>query len=197
MTARRALLYLVGLSVWLAASTPGQAQAPAAARPAAPRPAAPRPASTMQQVMQAIVFPNANVIFSAQRDDPASIARDARPSLSTNALTGLYGGWQAIENSGLAMADAADLLNVRGRVCSNGKAVPVEDADWTAAVKALRESGIAVAAAAKARSQDRVGELTEQLTNACSNCHRTFRVMGNPCAQGGASSGTAPLAAPR
>ena len=140
-----------------------------------------RPPSTMQQLMQGIVFPNANVIFAAQTVDPASIQRDAQPSLSTNALTGLYGGWQAIENSGLALAEAADLLNARGRVCSNGRPVPVGEADWKAAVAALRESGFEVAGAARARSQDRMGDVTEGLTNACSGCHRIYRVRGNAC----------------
>ncbi len=152
----------------------------------------PRPASTVRQLMQAILFPNANVIFSAQRDDPATAGRDARPSISTNALTGLYGGWQAIENSGLAMAEAADLLNVSGRVCANGTPVPVAEADWKAAVRALRESGLAVAAAARARNQERVSELTEPLTTTCSNCHRVYRARDNACVNSGA-----PAAAPR
>lgn len=47
-------------------------------------PPEPRPAATMKQVMQAIVFPNANVVFAAQGSDPASMPRDARPSLSTD-----------------------------------------------------------------------------------------------------------------
>ncbi len=186
-TSRTPGRWLIVIAVWLAASAAGQAQAPEA------RPASSLPASTVQQLMQANLFLHANVIFAAQRDDPASIARDARPSMSTNPLTGLYGGWRAIENSGLAVADAADLLNVSGRVCANGKPVPVLEADWKAAVRALRESGLAVAVAARNRSQDRVGELTEQLTNTCSNCHRLYRAMGNPCV----NSGAAPIAAPR
>ncbi len=141
----------------------------------------PRPVSTMQQLMQAIVFTNANVIFAAERDDPATIARDARPSLSTNPPSGLYGGWQAVENSGLALADAAELLNARNRVCSNGRAVPIDDARWKAAVAALRDAGIKVAAAARARSQDGMSAVSEQLINSCSSCHQAYRMRDNPC----------------
>ncbi len=165
------VLVVVVVTAWLTVAAGAQARAPES-----------RPASTMQQLMQAILFPNSNVIFAAQGDDPASIRRDARPSLSTNPLTGLYGGWQAIENSGLALAEAADLLNVRGRVCSNGRPVPTRETTWKAAVEALRESGVKAAAAARARSQGSMGEVAEQLTNACSGCHRVYRVRESPCA---------------
>lgn len=141
----------------------------------------PRPASTMQQLMQSIVFTNANVIFAAERDDPATIGRDARPSLSTNPPTGLYGGWQAVENSALALADAAELLSSRGRVCSNGRPVPVDEADWKAAVATLREAGTKVAAAARGRSQEGMAEVSEQLINTCSACHRVYRTRDNVC----------------
>jgi hypothetical protein len=163
-----AAMTVIVLTLWFATAAAGQAQAPE-----------PRPASTMQQLMQATIFVNANVVFAAQRDDPATIVRDARPSLSTNPLTGLYGGWQAIENSGLALVDAADLLNVRGRVCSNGRPVPVQEVDWKTAVQTLRESGMAVAAVARARSLDRMDEISDQLTEACSACHRIYRVRDN------------------
>src|SRR5262249_35046510 len=102
-------------------------------------------------------------------------------SLSTNPLTGLYGGWQALENSGLALADAADLLNVRGRVCSNGTPAPIDEAGWKTAVQGIRDVGLAAAAAARARSQDRIVEVSEQMTDACAACHRVYRQRGNPC----------------
>lgn len=141
----------------------------------------PRPASTMQQLMQSIIFTNANVIFAAERDDPATNRRDDRPSLSTNPPSSLYGGWQAVENSGLALAEAADLLNARGRVCSNGRVVPIQEDDWKTAVAALRDAGIKVAAAARARSQDGMSDVSEQLINACSSCHQVYRTRDNAC----------------
>jgi hypothetical protein len=141
----------------------------------------PRPASNVQQLMQAILFPNANVIFAAQGEDPAAIPRDAKPSASTNPLTGLYGGWQAVENSSLALLESADLLNISGRVCANGTPVPVDESQWKAAVEALRESARAAAGVARARSQEQIGEATDQLADSCSNCHRIYRRAQNHC----------------
>ena len=142
---------------------------------------APRPASTVQQLMQAILFPNANVIFATESDDPATVPRDAKPSASTNPLAGLYGGWQAVENSSLALLESADLLNVTGRACTNGALVPVEEPQWKAAVGAMRESARATLAAARARSQEQISEANGRLAESCSGCHRTYRRAQNHC----------------
>ncbi|MEQ1761007.1 MAG: hypothetical protein ABL986_22095 [Vicinamibacterales bacterium] len=166
--ARAALVLALGLGAIAAA----QAQSPEPA---------PRPRSTMRQLMQSIVFINANVVFSAQTVDPASVPRDARSALSTNPLTGLYGGWQAIENSSLALIDAADLLNTPGRVCASGRPVPIQENDWQAAVVALRAAAVTSAEAARARSQDRIFAAADELTEACSRCHRVYRTRDNPC----------------
>ena len=144
---------------------------------------APRPASTVQQLMQAILFPNANVIFAAESDDPAAVPRDARPSASTNPLAGLYGGWQAVENSSLALLESADLLNLSGRTCANGALVPVDESQWKAAVEAMREAARASGAAARARSQEQISEANGQLAESCSGCHRIYRRAKNHCAR--------------
>ena len=143
---------------------------------------APRPASTAQQLMQAILFPNANVIFSAEGDDPAAVPRDIKPSASTNPLAGLYGGWQAVENSSLALLESADLLNLSGRACENGRPV-VDESQWKAAVEAMREAARATAAAARARSQEQVSEANAQLADSCSGCHRIYRRAKNHCSR--------------
>ena len=142
-----------------------------------------RPASTVQQLMQAILFPNANLIFSAQSDDPAAVPRDARPSTSTNPLSGLYGGWQAVENSSLALIESADLLNLSGRTCENGTPVPVDEPQWKAELETLREAGRATAAAARARSQEQISEAAGQLAESCSSCHRLYRRAKNHCSR--------------
>ena len=147
------------------------------------QPPAPRPASTVQQLMQAILFPNANVIFATESDDPAAVRRDAKPSASTNPLTGLYGGWQAVENSSLALLESADLLNLRGRTCANGALVPVDESQWKAAVETMREAVRASGAAARARSQEQISKADEQLANSCSSCHRIYRRAQNHCSR--------------
>ena len=140
-----------------------------------------RPASTVQQLMQAILFPNANVIFAAESADPAAVPRDAKPSTSTNPLAGLFGGWQAVENSSLALLESADLLDLSGRTCANGAPVPVKESQWKAAVEAMREAARASGAAARARSQEQISEANGQLAESCSGCHTIYRRAQNHC----------------
>src|SRR5262250_737125 len=89
------------------------------------------PQSTVQvqanlaQLMRGILLPNSNVVFFAQSNNPAEVKPAADPSSATDALASTYGGWIAVENSSLALSEAARLLTVSGRVCSNGRPVPV------------------------------------------------------------------------
>ena len=161
------VLIVAAIGVTTGAQTRGRAAgAPAAAV---------KPAANMDQLMRAIMFHHSNVIFAAQGDDPAQVKQDADPSISVNPLASVYGGWQAIENSGLALADTAALLNVPGRVCSNGKAVPVQNADWKMFVQEMRDAGIAAAAAARAKNQDQIVDVADKITTSCSNCHQVYR----------------------
>jgi hypothetical protein len=128
--------------------------------------------------MRAILFVNSNVIFAAQAANPAEVKPDAEISTSTNSLTGVYGGWQAVENSGLALAEAADLLTLPGRVCANGKPVPTRNADWPTFVQKLRDAGIASYKAALTKNQDAMLEAADAVVTACANCHEVYRDKG-------------------
>jgi hypothetical protein len=162
-----------------------QAPAPApAAKPAAAAPASRyRVHGTLNQVMRGILFPNSNVIFAAQGDDPAGIKQDKDPSLATDPLKSIYGGWTAVEDSGLALAEAANLLMIPGRVCSNGKPAPVGNADWAKFAAGLREAGMEAVKAGKAKSQDAVLDVSDKMTSACAACHDVYREKTD--AQGG------------
>jgi hypothetical protein len=156
------------------------AQAPqrtaAPARRAAPAAAtAARPVATLAQLMKGILYPNANVIFFVQDKDPAKIKPAPDPSLSPDPLASTYGGWEAVENSGLALYEAANLLMEPGRKCSNGKAVPITNADWPKLVQGLRDAGLAVQKAAQAKNQDQILDVADKMTTACSNCHDKYR----------------------
>jgi hypothetical protein len=130
---------------------------------------------TLLQVMRGILFPNSNVVFSAQTVDPGSVKKDADPTSSVNPLAGAYGGWEAIENSGIAMAEAANLLTIPGRVCGNGKPVPVQNADWQRFVQGLRDAGMATYKAGQSKNMDMVVDAADTVTTACSNCHEVYR----------------------
>ncbi len=150
-----------------------QARGARAGAPAAPR--AQQVHGTLLQVMRGILFPNSNVLFSAQTTDPGSVKKDGDPTASVNPLAGQYGGWEAIENSGIAMAEAANLLTIPGRVCGNGKPVPVQNADWQRFVAGVREAGMATYKAGQSKNMDMVIAAADTVTTACSNCHDVYR----------------------
>jgi hypothetical protein len=137
------------------------------------------PVMTVNQLMHGIFFPLGNAVFFSQLEDPAAITRDSEPSTSPNPLTGLYGGWQAVENSALAVAESADLLLVPGRMCSNGEVVNVEEADWIRFVDDMRKQGVAAYEAALTKNQDAMVEVSGTLSDTCFACHRVYR-RGDP-----------------
>ena len=138
------------------------------------------PVMTVNQLMHGILFPLGNTVFFAQADDPAAISRDPMPSSSPNPLTGLYGGWQAVENSALSLAESADLLLIPGRMCSNGETVNVEDADWIRFVDDYRDKSIAAYEAALTKDQDAMVDASGILSEACLACHRVYRREPTP-----------------
>jgi hypothetical protein len=144
-----------------------------------PQGAASRPQSQvhgdLRQVMRGILFPNSNVVFLAQGTDPASVPKDADGTTSVNPLASVYGGWEAIENSSIALAEAANLLTIPGRTCANGKPVPVQSADWQRFVQGLRDAGMASYKAAQSKDMDKMLDAADTLTNACSECHDVYR----------------------
>jgi hypothetical protein len=140
---------------------------------------APQIHATLAQLMQGILFPNSNVFFSAQSDNPADVPPAKDPSLATNPLASTYGKWQAVENSSLAMAEAANLLILPGRKCSNGVNVPIRNADWPKLVLGLRDAGMAGYKAAQTKNTEKILEAADTVATACSNCHEKYRDKAN------------------
>jgi hypothetical protein len=132
--------------------------------------------------MRGALYPAANVVFFAQADDPATVKPipGNDPSMATDPLTSTFGGWQAVENAALALAEAANLLVIEGRTCSNGVPVPTKDPDWVKFVQEVRDGGMAAYKAAQSKSQDKIIELSESLSASCANCHRKFRDRRTP-----------------
>lgn len=158
---------------------PAGAQAPSAsARPKSPKtsstPAA-KAEGNLAQVMRGILFPNSNIIFFAQSMDPTSVKPSADPSMATDPLAGTYGGWVAVENSGIALSEAANLLMIPGRVCSNGRPVPLKNPDWAKLVQGLRDAGMAAYKAAQTKDQEKIVDVSDTVTTACQNCHVKYR----------------------
>jgi hypothetical protein len=148
------------------------AQAPAG-RGAAPQ-QQPRVYANMLQLMRGTLYPQSNVIFTAQVQDPASFKPAAHESTSSDPFTSSYGGWLAVENSGMAMAETANLLLVP-RQCSNGKPAPIQNADWQMWVQELRDASLGVYKAGQAKNDDVVLEAADKLATACLHCHAKYR----------------------
>lgn len=153
------------------AQAPSQAQTNA---PASPSPA-PRVEATLNQLMRGLLFSNANVVFFAQSNDPAAVKPAEKASGATDPLAGVYGGWTAVENSAMALSEAANLLLIPGRVCSNGKMAPVSDPEWVKYVEGLRVAGLVAYQAAQSKNMDKMLDAADQVSTACLNCHDRYR----------------------
>jgi hypothetical protein len=158
------------------AQTPSQGAAQASPQKSAKATtSSPQVYANLAQLMRGVLFLNSNVIYFAQDKNPDDVKRPADPSIATDPLAGSFGGWAAVENSSLALAESANLLTIPGRVCSNGRAVPVKNADWLQFVQGLREAGMTAYKAAQSKSNDKMLDAADVVTTACSNCHDRYR----------------------
>lgn len=166
------------------------AQTPAGSKQTSAPKAKTAPAAPVQanlaQLMRGILLPNSNVIFFAQSNNPADVKQAADPSSATDPLAGSYGGWTAVENSSLALLEATRLLTVPGRLCSNGRPVPLANADWAKFVQGLRTAAAASYKAAQTKNQDKMLDAAGTISTACQNCHDVYREKTD--AQGGLSA---------
>ena len=132
----------------------------------------------MAQLMRGILFPASNLIFNAQSHDPSAPKPAYDPGKGGFSWVdwgaGIYSGWELVDYAAVAIADAAPLL-LTPRRCENGKPAPVERADWIKYTRELADAGRAAYKASQSRSQDAVIEVTNQLAEACLNCHRVYR----------------------
>jgi hypothetical protein len=167
------------LIVFAAASTIlfgiAHAQTPAPSAQTRARQGTTQVQANLAQLMRGILLPNSNVVFFAQSNNPADVKPAADPSSATDPLASTYGRWTAVENSALALSEAARLLTVPGRVCSNGRPVPATNADWVKFVQGLRQAGITAFKAAQTKNQDKMLDAADVVTTACTNCHNVYR----------------------
>ena len=166
-------LSLVALLVGVMGCAPAAPPAPAA--PAA------QIKADLNQVMRGILFPNSNVIFDAQDTDPGAPPDPAAAGASPYA--GTYGGWEAVENASMALAESANLIALPGRVCNNKKPVPLDDPVYQKGLQALRDVAQLSYETAKAKKFDAMLDVADKVTQACSTCHDVFRdrvVDGKP-----------------
>jgi hypothetical protein len=170
MTMKRALPALAAASL---VSACGGSPQPASSTPDGPVQA---PHANLAQVMRAIPFPSSNIIFDTQTNDPAAAQKAGDSSAgATAAFSGVYGGWQAVENSALALAETANLILIPGRQCQNGKPVPLQNEDFRKFAQGLIDAGMAAYEAAKSKDLDKMIEVSGTVSDACAACHERYR----------------------
>jgi hypothetical protein len=136
----------------------------------------PQPHANLAQVMRGIPFTFSNIVFDAQAEDPGAPRKPADVTAgATETFKNVYGGWQEVENSALALAESVNLLMIPGRFCENGKPVPVQEETYRTAAEGLAAAGRAAYKAAQSKSMDAMLEVSETVSNACANCHEPYR----------------------
>jgi len=155
-----------------------QTPAPAATASAGPSPQA---YGSLAEVMRGIPFPNSNIIFDTQTSDPGAVKKPTDKSTTaaaggaTGVYSSVYSGWQAVENSAIAIAETANLVMIPGRKCENGLPVPLGDETFKKGAKGLADAGMAAYKAAKSKNIDAMVEVSGTISDACLACHEKYR----------------------
>ena len=76
------------------------------------------------------------------------------------------------------VTDSVDLILKPGRTCQNGKPVPVQQPDFQKFARDMRQAGLVALQAARTKNQDKVSDATNNIAEACSNCHEVYRDKG-------------------
>ena len=158
-------------SITLSGARPSAGASPSS-QPAFP------PLGNLNQLMRAILFPNSNIIFNVQTNDPGAPQKpgpDGKDFSWTTWGAGLYSGWQIVDYAAIAIADSAPLLLTPGRRCQNGRPVPVDRADWIKYTQDLAEIGREAYRISQTRNQQAVSDFTSKLADACLHCHQVYR----------------------
>lgn len=152
------VLFAVFLAGFTVAQTSSAAQTPSV------QTLPPQAVGVLKQVMKAILLPTSDAIFAVQNEVPKNAD-----------------GWEAVENDAIALAEAANLLTIRGRMCSSGLPVPVDRPDFIKATQGLRDAAQVTLKALQSKDQEKIIDAAGVLTDACSNCHDVYRETAVRC----------------
>ena len=138
----------------------------------------------LAEVMRGILFPNSNLIFDAQTNNPDDPVEAVEGDSTSARFASIYTGWEALENAAVALVEAANLIeiprpceNLEDDPARNGLPAPVERDDWKQYVAGLRAAGQTAYEWAQARVYDDfdVIIMTGEVAEACSACHGVYR----------------------
>ncbi len=136
-----------------------------------------KPYGNLAQVMRGIPFPASNIIFDTQTTDPGAVTEpgDTSGAGATAQFSGVYGGWQAVENAAITLQETANLIMIPGRLCENGKPVPNDQEDFRMWAQNLATAGEETLKAAQAKNLDAMVDVSGTVSDACAMCHEKYR----------------------
>jgi len=141
----------------------------------------PEVSGNLAQVMRGILFPNSNILFDVQSIDPEDPPPVDTRDGATATFGGIYAGWQVVENAAIALNESANLMSIPGRLCENGRPVPLAQADWIQFTQQLRDAADVMLVAARARNQAAASDATNDVAEACLVCHEVYRDTETRC----------------
>ena len=141
----------------------------------------PEPMGSLAQVMRGILFPNSNILFDVQSIDPANPPPAAAGGGATANFSGIYSGWQMVENAAIALGEAANLIVIPGRRCENGRDVPLSEPNWAQFTQQLKDAADVALVAARASDQAAASDATNDIAEACYVCHEVYRDVEPRC----------------
>jgi mono/diheme cytochrome c family protein len=163
--------------------------------PAARVTSGPAPEGNLAELMRAIAFPNANIIFNVQVKDPGAQPKKqpaAAPFDYVEWGSTVYPGWLAVDQAAVALIETAPLLLSSGRRCQNGRIAPTDRTDWKQYVADLVDVGKQARRASQARNFEAFIDISEKLNDACANCHKVYRDKGGTEGSGATRCQVAP-----
>jgi mono/diheme cytochrome c family protein len=147
------------------------------------------PAGNLAQWMRGLFFPNSNLIFAVQQQDPGAPKPPANVQAGSTTYfdwgMGIYTGWQVVDNAAIALIDISPMMLNPELTCENGKPAPVTDPDWIKFTEQLITVSKDIYRKSQARNQEAVSDATGDLSEACAACHTAYRDVRGP-GRGGA-----------
>ena len=115
-----------------------------------------QPLATMKQLMVEIIHPASNEILLFVSRGSSQDEKE----------------WDRVRRSAITLAEAANLLTMRGRARDQG--------EWVKDAKLLADVGAAAYKAAEAKDAKALAALTEPLDASCTTCHKQYRPNVSP-----------------
>ncbi len=131
--------------------------------------------------MRGVFFPNANLLFDVQQKDPGAPPKapvEGRRDSVSEQFSSIYSGWQVVENAAIALNEATNLITIPGRLCQNGKPVPIDRPEYMKAAEGMKAAALVALEAARSKNLEKAIDATNTVADGCASCHEVYRDKG-------------------